>query len=158
MSRPRRGGSPRGTLCYAGGPSVLTPGELIQSRYRLVQLLGSGASGLNTAKLSSLHGLTYAQLISTHGKLETLGGLGNVDPVARNDADRLLPIQGEKHVGLAGRRSDLDARAVIHHHRTHRQDVRTNRRIRPPVPRLKNREFQWSSPWRWPCSKETAHA
>ncbi len=58
-----------------GGASV----ALLEARR-----LGSGASGLNTAKLSSLHGLTYAKLIASQGEeLARLYGEANQRGIER---------------------------------------------------------------------------
>ena len=58
-----------------GGASV----ALLEARR-----IGSGASGLNTAKLSSLHGLTYSGLIAPQGEeLARLYGEANQRGIAR---------------------------------------------------------------------------
>ena len=58
-----------------GGASV----ALLEARK-----IGSGASGLNTAKLSSLHGLTYSELISSQGEeLARLYGEANERGIER---------------------------------------------------------------------------
>jgi glycine/D-amino acid oxidase-like deaminating enzyme/nitrite reductase/ring-hydroxylating ferredoxin subunit len=91
-----------------GGASV----ALLEARR-----LGSGASGLNTAKLSSLHGLTYAQLISTQGEeLARLYGEANQRGIERvvtltEELDIECELRRKPHVVYSedpGLRDDLE--------------------------------------------------
>ena len=91
-----------------GGASV----ALLEARR-----LGSGASGLNTAKLSSLHGLTYAELISTQGEeLARLYGEANQRGIERvvtltEELGIDCELRRKPHVVYSedpGRREDLE--------------------------------------------------
>ncbi len=68
-------GTTTALLAARGGASV----ALLEARR-----VGSGASGLNTAKLTSLHGLTYSELASSQGEeLARLYGEANQEGVER---------------------------------------------------------------------------
>ncbi len=68
-------GTTTALLAARGGASV----ALLEARR-----VGSGASGLNTAKLTSLHGLTYSELASSQGEgLARLYGEANQDGIER---------------------------------------------------------------------------